>query len=97
MPGMLHTRMGGGKREEIIFSNSFGFSSQSVVELQQCEGHDPSCLNLKLPGCDADPRHAFFLTALLLIHTSSKNVLPLIRFNCPAICYVVRLDLKYIN
>lgn len=39
MPGMLHTRMGGGKREEIIFSHSFVFSSQSVVELEQREGH----------------------------------------------------------
>lgn len=58
----------------------------------------PFCLNLKLPECDADPRQAFVFTALSLIHTASNKVLPLIRFNCPAICYVVgRLALKSLN
>lgn len=91
---------GRGQKGRNNFSYCFGFSSQSFVEF--CGGSVkamfPFYLNLKLPGCDADPRKAFFFTALLLIHTSFKKVLPLIRFNCPAICYVVgRLVLKSLN
>lgn len=58
----------------------------------------PFCLILNLLSLgDADPRHAFYFSAVLLSHTASK-VLPLIRFNCPAICSVVgRLALKSLN
>lgn len=59
----------------------------------------PFCLILNLLSLgDADPRHAFFFSALLLSHTAAKKVLPLIRFNCPATCSVVgRLALKSLN
>lgn len=61
VPGMLHTRMGRGKREKIIFSYSFVFSPQSVVDLEQRGGHFLLIPELETAWVWCRPQTCFFL------------------------------------